>query len=56
MKPSCMIKPVTPMGVRRSTIEELVEWCNNLAKSVGVFNTDPKQGPIYECTVENFGK
>lgn len=47
---------VTPPQNRKSKRAELVAWCNRLAQTAGVLNDDPKRGPVYFCTEENFGR
>lgn len=48
---SCKIAPQTPAD-RASTRAELAEWCNNLAREMGVLSL---KKPVYYCTEANFG-
>lgn len=55
LKPSCVkISPITLIGAGPSTPSQLAEWCNNLARSVGVYQPDPATSFFYRCSSSTF--
>jgi len=54
VKASCPILPITRIHQGPSTPDELSEWCNNLARSVGVYQPDPHRPQFYHCTPASF--